>query len=240
MLYYNTYLGELVEARDTMEYKTQDVLAVAFAAHKHNEGYVKDTYRFSEPVNETLFSNKDILKFQFRPEFRPDDFKPLRTTDEDYKDVDNALKHFRRYTFGVLSDKLSDFQKDVIDNVWSETVEWNKLGLMAYVPELVDREVKEVGLTKLLRTEYRDSVYIGGIGEHVEGVCQILDSHYSAHYERWRYTADYMGNIISFWNKNEIPVGDRRKFKAKVKDHGKNRLFDVNDTNLNYVKIYKV
>lgn len=223
-----------------MEYKTQDALAVAYAAYKHNEGYVKDTYRFSEPVNETMFSNKDILKFQFRPEFRPDDFKPLSTTQDDYEAVDNALKHFRRYTLGLLGEQLNDFQTDVMEIIGQETVPYNKLGLIAYVPELVKREVKENALKKTIRTEYRDSLYIAGVGESVEGVCQILNAHYSSHYERYAYTADYMGNLISFWNKFEIPEGERRKFKAKVKAHTKNRLFDVNETALNYVKIYKV
>lgn len=223
-----------------MEYKTQDALAVAFKAYKINEGYIKDTVRFSEPTNSTVFSNKDLVKYQLRPEFRPDDFKPFATDAEDYSAVDDALKHFRRYTFGMVGDTLTDFQKDVIDNVWSETVEFNRLGILAYVPELVKRELKENSLKKLFRTEYRDSKYIGGVGEQVEGVCQILNSHYSSHYERYAYTADYMGNLIGFWNKFEIPVGERRKFRAKVKAHTKNRLFDVSETALNYVKVYKV
>ena len=97
-----------------------------------------------------------------------------------------------------------------------------------------------VTLKKLYRTEYRDSTYIGAVGDSVEGVFQILDTHYSSHYERYAYTADYMGNLVSFWNKYEIPVGDRRKFKAKVKAQTKNRLFEVNETALNYVKVYKI
>ena len=216
-------------------YKTQTVLATAYAAYRHNNGYVKDTFRFSEPDNKTLFSNKDILKFQFRPDFRPDDFKPLRTTDDDYAEVDAALKHFRRYTLGVIGESLTDFQKDVIDAVWLEEVPFNKLGLIAYVPELVARETKEISLKKKIRMEYRDSIYIGGIGESVEGVCQILDSYYSSHYEKYAYTAEYMGNLISFWNKFELQQGDRRKFVAKVKSHGKNRLFEANETTLNKV-----
>lgn len=223
-----------------MELKTQDALAVAYAAYKYNEGYVKDTHRFSEPVNATMFSNKDILKFQFRPEWRPDDFKPLSTSEDDYEAVDQALKHFRRYTLGLLGEKLSNFQTDVMEVIGQETVPLNKLGLIAYVPELVKRETKENTLKKTIRTEYRNSLYIAGIGETVEGVCQILNSHYSSHYERYAYTADYMGNLISFWNKFEIPEGERRKFRAKVKAHSKNRLFDVSETALNYVKIYKV
>lgn len=223
-----------------MEYKTQDVLAVAFRAYKHNEGYVKDTVRFSEPNNTTVFSNKDMVKFQMRPEFRPDDFRPFATNKEDYADVDDALKHFRRYTLGLLGNTLSQFQTDVLDVIGQETVDFNKLGLIAYVPELVKREILENDLKKLLRTEYRNSVYIGGVGDSVEGVCQILSSHYSSHYERYAYTADYMGNVIGFWNKFEIPVGERRRFRAKVKAHTKNRLFDVAETALNYVKVYKV
>tara|TARA_Y100001935_G_C17237672_1_gene473897 strand:+ start:169 stop:846 length:678 start_codon:yes stop_codon:yes gene_type:complete len=223
-----------------IEYKTQDVLAVAFRAFKINNGYIKDTKRFSEPMNKTVFSNKDLVKFQMRPEFRPPDFEEIDTDTDDYNEVDNALKHFRRYTFGMLGESLSDFQKDVISNVWSEKVEFNKLGILAYVPALVQREIKENNLKKVIRIEYRNSAYIGDIGESVEGVCKILHRHYSSHYERYKYTADYMGNIIGFWNKFDIPEGDRRKFKGKVKAHDKNRLFEVNETSINYVKIYKV
>ncbi len=223
-----------------IEYKTQDVLAVAFRAFKINNGYIKDTKRFSEPMNKTVFSNKDLVKFQMRPEFRPPDFEEIDTDTDDYNEVDNALKHFRRYTFGMLGESLSDFQKDVISNVWSEKVEFNKLGILAYVPALVQREIKENNLKKVIRIEYRNSAYIGDIGESVEGVCKILHRHYSSHYERYKYTADYMGNIIGFWNKFDIPEGERRKFKGKVKAHDKNRLFEVNETSINYVKIYKV
>ena len=164
----------------------------------------------------------------------------MQTDTDDYSDVDSALKHFPRYTFGMLGESLSDFQKDVIENVWSETVEFNKLGILAYVPALVERELKENSLRKTIRTEYRESKYIAGVGESVEGVCKILDRHYSSHYERYKYTCDYMGNIIGFWNKFEIPVGEHRKFKGKVKSHDKNRLFQARETTINYVKIYKV
>ena len=55
------------------KFKTQDVLAVAYAAYRKNKGYVKDTFRFSEPTNETAFSNKDYVKYLengFRQECR--------------------------------------------------------------------------------------------------------------------------------------------------------------------------
>lgn len=222
-----------------MEYNTQDALAVAYAAYKKNNGYVKDTRRFSED-NPTIFANKELVKFQFRQEFRPPDFKELPVDDSDYASVDEAMKHFRRYTIGMLGEQLSDFQKDIIQQVWQEKVDFNKLGLIAYVPELVKRDKKESGLTKLIRTEYRNSQHISTVGEPIEGVCLILDNYYSNHYERFKYTADYMGNLISFWNKFEIAVGERKRIKAKVKEHIQNKNFSVSETALNYVRLYKV
>jgi hypothetical protein len=223
-----------------LSYKIQDALAVAFSAYKINNGYIKDTARFSEPTNSTVFSNKDLVKFQFRPEFRPDDFKPFHTSEEEYEKVDDAQKHFRRYVFGVIGDNLTEFHRSIVDIASQDTVSFNQLGLIAYIPEFISRETKEISLKKTIRTEYRNSLYIGGIGESVEGVCKIIDSFYSSHYERYAYTGDVMGNLIGFWNKYEIPLGERRKFKAKVKGHVKNRLFEVNETQLNYVKLYKV
>jgi len=41
-------------------------------------------------------------------------------------------------------------------------------------------------------------------------------------------------------NKYEHAVGDRKRIKAKVKSHTKNKLFSANETRLNYVKLYKV
>ena len=44
---------------------TQEALAFAVAAQRINNGYVKDTRRFSED-NPTIFSNKEIVKFALR------------------------------------------------------------------------------------------------------------------------------------------------------------------------------
>lgn len=221
-------------------FKTQEALATAFSAYRKNNGYIKDTFRFSEPENKTLFSNKDLVKFHLKHEFRPEDFEPLEITEQDYESVDDAMKHFRRYTLGLIGDSLNDFQRDVMMAIGSDDVSYNRLGILSYVPELVNREIKENSLKKILRTEYRDSSYISDVGKPVEGVCNIIDKHYSSHYEKFSYTADYMGNIISFWTVMDVAENSRTKFKGKVKKHSKNRHFDVNETVLNYVKLYKV
>tara|TARA_B100002019_G_scaffold103751_1_gene89290 strand:+ start:3376 stop:4050 length:675 start_codon:yes stop_codon:yes gene_type:complete len=222
------------------KFKTQDVLAVAYAAHRKNNGYIKDTYRFSEPTNETAFSNKDYVKFQMVPEYRPEDFKPLVITESDYAGVEAAMKHFRRYTLGILGESLNSFQQDMIETILVDSVDTNKLGILAYVPELVRRETKENSFKKTLRTTYRNSNYVGEPKENFDGVVCVLNENFVADYDKFVYTCDYMGNIVSFWSKFKIEAGDRRRIKAKIKSHVKNRLFDVNETQLNYVKMYKV
>ena len=194
-------------------FNTQEVLAYAYAIQNKNNGYMKDTQRISETNNKTIFSNKDYLKFQFIPEHRPPDFIPIKVCEQDYDSVDSALKHFRRYTLGLMGESLNEFQQDILDIDLSETIPMKKLGIAAYVPELVLREQKDNSLKKTIRTEYRDSNVIGEKGAPV---------------------------VISFWTKWEIPVNERRRIKAKVKAHVKNKLFDVNETQLNYVKLYRV
>ena len=69
---------------------------------------------------------------------------------------------------------------------------------------------------------------------------KILDQRYSERWESYNYTAVLDGNLVSFMNKFDHPVGSMKRIKAKVRLQTKNRFFDANETRLNYVKLYKV
>lgn len=222
-------------------FKTQDVLAVAFAAYRKNGSYLKHTQRFSTPECETRFANKELVKNHFQdPIYVPPDYKALTITEADYDAVDVALKHFRRYTLGLIGDQLSGFQQDIYKAVTADEVDGSRLGVLAYVPELVKREVEDAAFKKLLRVEYRNSQYVGSEKDSVEGVVKILSKFHSEQWESNNYVADLAGNLVSFMIKEDITIGDRRRIKAKVKAQSKNRSFDVNETRLNYVKLSKV
>jgi len=223
-------------------FPVQDVLAVAFAAYRKNGGYVKHTQRFSETDKPTIHANKELVKYHFQDaaNWLPPDYNKLEITEVDYDAVDVALKHFRRYTLGVIGGQLTGFQEDVFKAVSGDTVESHKVGLLAYVPELVRREVEDAAFKKLLRTEYRDSQYVGNEKDNVEGVAKILSRFFSEQWQSYNYVADLTGNLVSFMTKDRFDVGERKRIKAKVKSQGKNRSFDVNETRLNYVKFSKV
>lgn len=216
----------------------QEALAFCFAAQRINNGYLKNTQRYSEDTP-TQHSNKEMVKQHFG-DYKDPDFVDFKTVEEDYEGVDIAQKHFRRYTMGLIGDTLNSFQKDVFAVLNADSVPFNKLGLLAYIPELVKREVEENRFKKLLRMDYRNSKDVGNIKDPVEGVVLILNKFWSEQWESFNYVADLNGDLVSFMNKFEYNIGDRKRLKGKVKAHGKNRNFTVNETRLNYCKLYTV
>jgi hypothetical protein len=231
-------------SKDSLPLKTvptQEALAMACAAQRINGSYVRDTRRFSED-NPTIFSNKEIVKFAFwqgHPDHLPTDYTKPTVTEEDYAQVAEIQKWMKRYVMLGLGD-LDDFKRDMIESVSQDTVTVNNLGRVAFVPEFVKRDQHETSLTKEIRIEYRDSQYLGKEKDVVEGVIKILDKRYSSQWESYNYTAVMDGNLVSFMNKFEHPIGAMKRIKAKVKSQTKNKLFGANETRLNYVKLYKV
>ena len=217
----------------------QDALAIAVAAQRINGNYIKDTRRFSEPDNKTQFANKEIVKFSFKGDYAPNDFIRPTPTADDYIQVAEIHKWMKRYVLLGLGE-LDDFKQEMIQSVSQDTVTFNNLGRVAFIPEFVKRDKHETGLTKEIRIEYRDSQYLGKEKDVVEGVIKILDKRYSSQWESYNYTAVMDGNLVSFMNKFEHNVGDMNRMKAKVKSHTKNKLFSANETRLNYVRLYRV
>jgi len=224
-----------------------DALAVAYAAYRINKNeYIKDVRRFSDEANKTQFPNKDLVRYywamklkSFDSPYIPTDFEMFEPTEEDYASAQEALKWMKRYVMLGLGD-LGEFKTDMVNELAKEEVTLG-MGRIAYAPEFIARDKKESDLKKTIRIEYRDSKHIEPVGEKVEAVIEILDSRYSSQWESYNYTCVTTdGNLVSFMNKHKHAIGDRKRIKAKVKGHTKNRLFSADETRLNYVKLYKV
>ena len=218
--------------------RTQEAMAMAFAAYRINNGYVKDTRRFSED-NPTVFSNKEILAYTFRNIQKPDDFIPIFPREEDYEKVAEAKQWMKRYVLLGLGD-LDDFKRDMVESIESDDVPVSNLGRIAFLPEFVRKDKHENSLKKEIRVEYRNSQHLGKVKDDVEGVVKILDKFYSNKWESYCYTCVMDGNLVSYMNKHDKEVGSMIRIKAKVKGHTKNRLFSANETRLNYVRVYKI
>ena len=225
-----------------------DALAVAYAAYRiNNNTYTKDTRRFSCEENKTQFDNKSHVSFYwtkklgiYGAEYLPEDFEMFEPTEADYANVELARKWMKRYVMLGLGD-LDGFKADMIRELSQDEVAVKSMGRIAFAPEFIARDQHETGLKKTIRVEYRDSKHIEPVGEKVETVIEVLDKRYSSQWESYNYTCVTTdGNLVSFMNKFDHAVGARKRIKAKVKSHTKNRLFSADETRLNYVKLYKV
>ena len=226
--------------------KLADALAVAYAAYRiNNNTYTKDIRRFEEKP--TQFPNLFLVRYYWEKKldtadakYLPTDFEMFEPTEADYASVQEALKWMKRYVMLGLGE-LDGFKADMVKELSQEEVAVKSMGRIAFAPEFIARDQHESGLKKEIRIEYRDSVHLGKEKDSVEAVVKILDKRYSAQWESYNFTAVTTdGNLVSYMNKFDQEIGSMKRIKAKVKALTKNRLFDANETRLNYVKLYKV
>ena len=222
-----------------MEYPTQALLELAFAAHRVNRGYIKQTRRYSES-EPTTFSNKELVSYTAAAgseQFIPHDFMPLKVTEEDLAAKASADKHMRRYTMLAMGN-LSDFENDVYSAYCSEVMPINRVGLIAYLPQFVERELEDKIYKSRLKTEFANSAPI--LEKKIIGELEILKRVYSVNYETFFYTAGFNGNLVMFSNKFEYKVGEVFGFRANVKNQTTDNDTGLTVNRINYVKLYKV
>tara|TARA_B110000503_G_scaffold124673_1_gene191427 strand:- start:744 stop:1454 length:711 start_codon:yes stop_codon:yes gene_type:complete len=226
------------------DYDTRRILELAFAAQRINNGYVKETRRYSEG-QPTTWSNKEIISFSAAAYYNssnsstyiPSDFIPIKVTDADYAALASADKHMRRYTLLVLGN-LSDFQADVFAAYASERIAVNRIGLLAYLPQFVERELEEKIYKGRLKTEFANSTAIKE--KKIIGELEILKRVYSINYETYFYTAGFNGNLVMFSNKFQYKNSEVFGFKANVKSQQTDRDTGLIVNKLNYVKLVKM
>ena len=219
-------------------YPTKMLLELAFAANRINQGYVKTTRRYSEG-QPTTFSNKEIVSFTAAHYFDsntylPSDFVPVKVTEEDRTALAAAEKHMRRYTMLALGN-LNDFQADIFAAYSQTDTPVNSVGLIAYLPQFVERELEDKIYKGRLKTEFAESRAIKD--KKIIGELEILKRIYSVNYETYFYTAGFNGNLVMFSNKFEYKTGKVFGFRANVKSQITDRDSGLTVNKINYVKL---
>ena len=234
--------GSEINATQALKtYPVDHVKQVSFAAYRINNGYVKQTQRFSEN-KPTQFSNKEIVAFTLAHYYDskswiPSDFIPITVTDEDKQSLASADNHMRRYTMLALGN-LSDFQSDIFAAYCQDDIPSNRLGLLAYLPAFVERELEEKIYKGRLKKEFSKSCAINET--KIIGELEILKRVYSVNYEAFFYTAGFDGNLVMFSNKFEYKTGEVFGFRANVKGQQTDRDTGLTVNKINYVKLVRM
>ena len=97
-------------------FPTQDVVASAFAAHRINKGYFRETRRFSTEGMDTLFSNKEMLTYQFsEKQYRQPDFKKFRILKKDKDLAKEAIDWLHKENaLNIIAGNLTDFMDSLM------------------------------------------------------------------------------------------------------------------------------
>ena len=232
-----------------MEIPTKTLLELAFSAYRVNQGYEKSTQRFSEG-QPARYSNKELVTYSAyyytqkdtESNFKmwiPEDFVPLTVTNDDREAKAAAEKHMRRYTMLALG-KLSDFENDMFTAYSSEVMSVKRVGLVAYLPEFVNRELREKAYQARLKQEFADSKHI--TEDRIQGNCEILKViRVSRDFEDtfYMHIGAINGNLVSFCKKEGFAEGAVYTITAKTKAQDQERETNLPMTRINYVKLQK-
>ena len=144
----------------------------------------------------------------------------------------------QRITVNILTGvKNNDFLVTVNALLERDNITSKDFGLLAWAPKLSDDMSKADTLKEAMISAGTDSKHIGTIGKKIAITFNEITTRFLPMYNSYVHSGkDDEGNLVSFWNKNQIPNGS--KITAKVKGHAKNpRIGDALVTNLNYVKV---
>jgi len=232
---------ELTMPSNVKKYPIDTVLSISFAVHRKNLGYVKNTTRDENGLY--TWANKEAVSYMLSIQERDagstkhswinPDFTPIDVEEQDVKNTELAKNHVKRYLMGLLSGKISAFQKDIFDVVSEDHVPVTKIALVSYVPELVFGEISKKTINKQISEEFKNSKHYN---TPVAGECEILNSFYVKTAGYFVYVCGIDGNLVSFTNLKKIKVGTRHQITGKVKSKDYNIETGLPQTRLNYVK----
>jgi len=239
ILHYKEHIGT-IKALIKMEYKTEHLIELAFAAFRINKGYVKQTRRYSEG-QPTTFSNKELVALTAHGEWRPEDFVPLEITDEDREAKRAADKHMRRYTMLAMGD-LPDFEADLFAAYSSEKMPIGRVGLLAYLPAFVERELQNKIYKQRMKTDFAESAYITENiveGTDVEILKVIPLTNYDFGEPAYLHFGAIGKDLVCFSKKEMYAVGETYEMVGRIKGQDKERDSGLPMTRMNYVKLRK-
>ena len=146
----------------------------------------------------------------------------------------------QRITVNILTGvKNNDFLVTVNTLLERDKITSKDFGLLVWAPKLFDDMSKADTLKEAMISVGADSKHIGTVGKKISITFNEITTRFLPMYNSYVHSGkDSEGNLVNFWNKNQIPNGS--EITAKVKGHAKNpRIGNALVTNLNYVKVAK-
>lgn len=209
-----------------MEFTADQVWGAAAAAHRINEGYIKDDeWNYNSPAAFiSRFANKHMVKKWLREQ----DFSEV--TEQDILEGQRYRSHFKGYTLLAIRGTLNDFQAQALRIASMDMFTGRNMlefAIVSCLPSVAERDSVRNNIKKeIYASEQLNAVE----GEAIVGEVEVVSSKYSTTYNKYRITGRMGESFVDFWFTKDLQ--DTVKIKAKVKTHRSDKT-----TQLNYVKI---
>jgi hypothetical protein len=229
----------------TAMYPVQKVLELACAAQRTNKAYIKTAeYVYSDDgSNKFMFvkhENKALIKHALGIDKYSNveqEFKPMQLflEQQDKELSDEIRNYYKRLMFAAIKAD-NEFQTEIFSLLMTEDMPANKIGFIASLPSVYERDVSKNRLDKAYRNA--DEGFLADVGELLlDKDCEIIQVKKSKNFEGYGVHAIIDNKIVSWYSRNVLTIGSAVMIKCKIKEHSENWQTKKPETRLNYVKI---
>ena len=226
------------------EYPVQKVLELACAAQRTNQMYLKQSEYKYDDEGKFLYvkhDNKGLIRHALgidKYSNTEQEFRPMQLFIEecDKQLAEEIRSYYKRLMFAAVKGD-NEFQTEVFSLLMTEEMPSNKIGYIASLPSVFERDVEKNRVEKAFRSA--DNEFLAGVGEVVlDKDCEILQAKPSKNFDAMNVLAIIDNKIVSWMSSNKnVTVGPAVLIKGKVKRHDENWFCKKSETRLNYVKI---
>lgn len=222
------------------EFNVQEILELACAAQRVNGRYIKEVetlFATDNKISAYIFDNKSLISFTLGELSWTGDNAPFRLTitNEDKELVKEIRQFYKRLAFVVMADPDNSYFSEVMTLLHSTTMPKNKIGFIASLPGVYERD--KVNSTLKKQAKSCEEGFLGNIGEVLYDLdSEIIQVIKSKNYEGWNIVAIVDNKGTSWFSKERLELGPCVIVKARISDHTKHWKYDFDTTRLNYVK----
>jgi len=229
-----------------MDFPIQRALELACAAQRYNQCYQKESETLYTDDGKAMgykHSNKTLMIWTLDQERRitadPQYLPPvIEANDSDRLLTEDIRTYYRRLMFSVLAQPENQFLQEILSLLNKETMNENKLGFIACLPHVYEKDRKRNDITKIIRE--CDNNYLGSKESKLMNLeATIVDCERSKNYDAYNILAIVDNKLASWFSKFPIRQNKVEIVSAKVKDNNQNWLTKKAETRLNYVKVKK-
>ena len=241
-----TYEGELI-------FKFKDVLALAYASNRFNNGYIKETSTPFDTETEKLIgpvkvANKQIIRYLASndtigiPTIAQEVIEKanIQVSDTDNNLAEETVDWLEGFAMRVLANDLSGFEQSLYRTFEKEVVTSYDFGIIASIPQTYLKNKKKETLQEKIEKQC-DGDWVGKQYSKVKLDVQLLSGIYSRNYVSYIYVGMANNNqLVTFWSKHDwiAQVNKTIKVSAKVKRNVISKWFNgVKESQLNFVKL---